>query len=590
MSVQKTLEVLRMRKLMGSDELIAENFDVCDEFEELSETEWADLPTEMRAIIEDKKHVLTYSYGDSSFKLKPIKVNNDDEDIPDLAKPSDYEKDGGDTKKVNKNMVDNEKINESDFTHTYQKEKDGEYTIWLTSEDTGDKKDQVSSAKSKEEALRKINKLNKELKESSYYGKDNNIPEEKPEPGKYEKSRRDIADAILKHKRADHWKTYSHDDEKYHIEDAEEEEARKKTEDRKKRKEKADELLKTSKLSSATFESYQNRQEFDNDDDADIYFGHKHPRTTKVPSPKEIKSAINDTINRIKDYMNDNEYKEFKDGEKAIDAMVRIKSELSSGDYEGFLKAQTFFQTLMGPIIDFFPSELVTFLSTGHQNQDGDSGYNKEVEPYETELPTNNTLPFNTKLSESYMFNREERFNQFFIDEVLPEVVKKYGFDDKPAIRQTYNDTLDSYEKDGMLPPNSRNWTLPDQVVDNPSNYITESTRIIVEYGSNSFDESNTAIETWFERDRQYVGLYPKDDEGKPDTNKNAIVEWQDEAVTEAIEDGFLDPRDWHGSALAYAKNVGLIKESRRISIRESIKIRRKKQILLTHAGPDTSK
>jgi len=575
MSVQKTLEVLRTRKLMGLDEVIAENYDVSDEIEEITETEWSNLPKEMKAIVEDKKHVLTYSYGDSSFKLHPITVNNKDKDVADLADPEDYEKDGGDPKKTNKQMVDNDKLNEAPHNYTYQEEKDGTYTIRLAENEN----DIVGTAKNKQEALKKIDVLNDELNEISYFSQEDN---EKPKPGEYDKERRDVADAVLKHKRADKWKLASDEDEKYHIEDTEADDARKKIADREKQKNTADELLKKSKLSSATFESYQNRQEFDNDEDADVYFGHKHPRNTTVELPSEIKTKIDDNIKRIKDYMQDNEYKEFKDGEKAIDAMRRIEDELSSGDYEGFLKAQTFFQTLMGPIVDFFPAELVTFLSTGHQNQDGDSGFNKEVEPYETELPTNNTLPFQSKtpderLSESYMFTKQEKFNQFFIDEILPDVVKKYGFDDKPAINQAYNDTLDSYEKDNMLPSNSRNWTLPDKVVDNPSNYITESTRIIVEYGNNKFDESNTAVDTWFERDRQYVGLYPIDDEGKPDTNKNAIIEWWDDDVSEAIEDGFLDPRDWHSSALNYAKHLGIIKESKRINIREAMKRKNKK-------------
>jgi hypothetical protein len=66
-----------------------------------------------------------------------------------------------------------------------------------------------------------------------------------------------------------------------------------------------------------------------------------------------------------------------------------------------------------------------------------------------------------------------------------------------------------------------------------------------------------TAIETWFERDRAHVGLFPADSEGKPDTNQDAIVEWWDDGVNEAIEDGFLDPRDYHASARHYARLLG---------------------------------
>jgi hypothetical protein len=56
-------------------------------------------------------------------------------------------------------------------------------------------------------------------------------------------------------------------------------------------------------------------------------------------------------------------------------------------------------------------------------------------------------------------------------------------------------------------------------------------------------------IETWFERDRAYVGLYVGD---------TVVLEWWDEAVFEAVEDGFLNPRDWLGSAEAYAHHIGV--------------------------------
>lgn len=59
-------------------------------------------------------------------------------------------------------------------------------------------------------------------------------------------------------------------------------------------------------------------------------------------------------------------------------------------------------------------------------------------------------------------------------------------------------------------------------------------------------------VSTWFERDRAHVHLYHGDE-------NNTVAEWWDDAVTEAVEDGFLDPRDWRGSAIAYAKHLGLI-------------------------------
>jgi hypothetical protein len=57
---------------------------------------------------------------------------------------------------------------------------------------------------------------------------------------------------------------------------------------------------------------------------------------------------------------------------------------------------------------------------------------------------------------------------------------------------------------------------------------------------------------TWFERDRAHVEV--RDEE----TDKT-IIEWCDDSVGEAIEDGFLDPADYFGSAIRYAESVGLI-------------------------------
>ena len=61
----------------------------------------------------------------------------------------------------------------------------------------------------------------------------------------------------------------------------------------------------------------------------------------------------------------------------------------------------------------------------------------------------------------------------------------------------------------------------------------------------------NTTLDCWFERDRAYVGLADKQS-GLP------ILDVWDEEVGELIEDGFLDPRDLHGSAVGYANHLGL--------------------------------
>jgi hypothetical protein len=64
-----------------------------------------------------------------------------------------------------------------------------------------------------------------------------------------------------------------------------------------------------------------------------------------------------------------------------------------------------------------------------------------------------------------------------------------------------------------------------------------------------TWTRQNTTIETWFERDRSHVELRTLDG--------TTIIEWWDEAVEDAVMDGFLDSRDWHGSAVEYANYIG---------------------------------
>ena len=62
----------------------------------------------------------------------------------------------------------------------------------------------------------------------------------------------------------------------------------------------------------------------------------------------------------------------------------------------------------------------------------------------------------------------------------------------------------------------------------------------------------DTELLTWFERDRAHVELRNKLDD-------STIVEWWDEDLSEAIEDGSLSPRDYHSTAYAYAEVCGLL-------------------------------
>jgi hypothetical protein len=77
-----------------------------------------------------------------------------------------------------------------------------------------------------------------------------------------------------------------------------------------------------------------------------------------------------------------------------------------------------------------------------------------------------------------------------------------------------------------------------------------------------------TYLETWFERDRAHVALMDLRDES------TTLVEWWDEDVWQAIEDGFLSDkgfvlgrmlrtRELHESAYEYAQTHGMLPEVR---------------------------
>ena len=66
------------------------------------------------------------------------------------------------------------------------------------------------------------------------------------------------------------------------------------------------------------------------------------------------------------------------------------------------------------------------------------------------------------------------------------------------------------------------------------------------------YEIGDLELNTWFERDRSYVGL------SDPVTNET-ILEFWDETVSEMVEDGFLNPKDWKQSLFDYAKSLGII-------------------------------
>lgn len=64
--------------------------------------------------------------------------------------------------------------------------------------------------------------------------------------------------------------------------------------------------------------------------------------------------------------------------------------------------------------------------------------------------------------------------------------------------------------------------------------------------------KENLELHTWFERDRAHVELRDR-------VTDETIVEWWDDEVAQMVEDGFLNPKDYKGSAIEYARSVGII-------------------------------
>jgi hypothetical protein len=77
--------------------------------------------------------------------------------------------------------------------------------------------------------------------------------------------------------------------------------------------------------------------------------------------------------------------------------------------------------------------------------------------------------------------------------------------------------------------------------------------KLLAGYGTVSFNVPDRyEIHTWFERDCAHVEL-------RDSLTDETVVEWRDADVAAAVEDGFLSPKDWLGTALSYAQSHGLL-------------------------------
>lgn len=360
---------------------------------ELTEQEWKDVPMNQKIVLEGKEHVVAFQ---NKFVLKPVTIKTDDKGNTKTNKVSDYEKDGGDAEKVNKKMTDNDT-------------------------DGGTKM----------------------VKEERSVGP---VSDEQREAGKM------VHDHL------------THGKKKYGLEkdmtpkekeDAEYEEMMKK----KREKKEPDSFIKSNSLKNATIgETYENKQEFD-DKDADEYYGLDRQREDRLTIPKQLTSSINSKIKEIAASIEHYDEKGYNDGDgdnsnkiKAINALEQIKSNLSLRTEEGMKQAQLFFLTLMSPITDLFPADVVNFLAKGSLESGKDSSTLDKVEPFSTSLKE-------TFSGKNYMFTNKSRFDKFFMQEVLPSSGIQ---DDVPAYNQMYIDYVDSLVRDGQLPANAIDWIPPE--------------------------------------------------------------------------------------------------------------------------------
>lgn len=76
--------------------------------------------------------------------------------------------------------------------------------------------------------------------------------------------------------------------------------------------------------------------------------------------------------------------------------------------------------------------------------------------------------------------------------------------------------------------------------------------RKLMEAVESLYDNPETELHKWFERDRAHIELRNAETD-------ETIIEWWDEEVHNAFDLGILDPQDIHASAIRHAKNLDLI-------------------------------
>ena len=97
--------------------------------------------------------------------------------------------------------------------------------------------------------------------------------------------------------------------------------------------------------------------------------GIKYERGTKIRLPNAVKNVVKDRIKQLDDAIlryDDKGYDDKSIKQQAVDCLNQILQDLSTGDLEGLKKAQIYFGTLMSPLTDFFPPQLINWLANAN--------------------------------------------------------------------------------------------------------------------------------------------------------------------------------------------------------------------------------
>lgn len=350
MDFTKVNNILRMMKLAGRGEVSAYDVsEISEDVVELSEEELSAVPFTHKRVVEGKVHVLGF---DNKLVLKPVNTAAiEDKTPPKVNNLKDYQKDGGDAAEMNKKMIDNETLGESDQPPY--------------------KADVIRRAQDHLEARK------------------SKLRDKKPVLHPDDKKSREDADyeEIMKRKKA------------------------KETADQLLAKSKGLSLAtEGTDVEDGTIFSGAEFSEEDRDD----YLGRTEQQDVEVALPASVKAAAEKRIREIEQSIKDFDDKGYNDGagansnkNKAIDAIEQILQNLSTNDLEGYKQAQLFFLTLMSPITDLMPASLVNFLSSGGPGPEGTDEITTEIEPFETELKE--TKAERRKLSDILQESKKKR-------------------------------------------------------------------------------------------------------------------------------------------------------------------------------------